>query len=190
MMLEAYKAGLEHTEKIVAGVSKEQYAQPTSCSEFDVKSLVNHVIGGNYWMATCVKGETPGGDVTDFTGGDIVAEFQKSKEAVVEAFSAPGVLEGTIKFPFAEMPGVQGLGVAMTETYVHGWDLARSTGQDGEIPQPVAEMLLMGVKSAPIPDQFRAPEAKVYGPEVTIAEDAPASDRVVAYFGRNPNFGK
>jgi uncharacterized protein (TIGR03086 family) len=65
---------------------------------------------------------------------------------------------------------------------VHGWDLARATGQEPTLDPDLAEQLLAFARQA-INDDMRAPRI---GPEVAVAADAPATDRLVAFMGRTP----
>jgi uncharacterized protein (TIGR03086 family) len=55
-----------------------------------------------------------------------------------------GTLDRTFDFGFAQMPAPMGLGMMLMETTVHGWDLAKATGQDTAIDPDVAAMLLEG----------------------------------------------
>ena len=69
----------------------------------------------------------------------------------------------------------------MDEIVVHGWDLARSTGQrynpDPRAVQACAEFLL---------EQPRNPE--IFGPVVPVPDDASPLDRLVGLTGRDPGW--
>jgi len=65
---------------------------------------------------------------------------------------------------------------------VHGWDLARATGQSPDYDEALAsEILAFGHQT--ISDETRAPRI---GPEVPAPEGASALDRLIAYVGRRP----
>jgi len=65
---------------------------------------------------------------------------------------------------------------------VHGWDLAKATGQETSIDPPLAEYALAFAQGF-VSDQMRP---RVYGSSNPVPDDAPAGDRLVAFVGRNP----
>ena len=81
------------------------------------------------------------------------------------------------------MPGRETARVALNEVTVHGWDLARATGQDyAADPGAVAEC-------AGFVAEFDAPandDGGLFGPPVTTPADATAIDRLVGLVGRDP----
>ncbi len=79
---------------------------------------------------------------------------------------------------------VMGL-VALNEVAVHGWDLARATGQDYDLePEIVAVLTAFDGQDA---DDQAAREG-LYGPVVAAAEDAAPLDRLIAITGRDPRW--
>jgi uncharacterized protein (TIGR03086 family) len=186
-MLDVYKQALASTQKLIEGVKPDQFSKSTPCPEFDVKALLNHLVGGNYLMATVAAGKPfdPGAAPADLIGNDPAGAYKTAAEASFTAYSGPDVMSKTLHFPFGDMPGAQGLGVAIMEAYVHGWDLARATGQDGTIPAPVAETILTAMKARST-DHLRPPKGNTFGPEVTVSDSASASDKLVAFLGRKP----
>ncbi len=84
---------------------------------------------------------------------------------------------GGVDFP-GEVAGM----VALTEVVVHGWDLARATGQPYGIDAATAEAVLPHVA------QFAAgePVEGLFGRAVPVADDAPVLDRIVGMTGRDP----
>lgn len=182
-----YKKALDHTGGIVAGVTKDQFDRSTPCSEFDVRALLQHTIGGQAMFTALAGGEkidlpsTP----PDMVGDDHVGAYQTTAERAAQAWSDPAVLGRTIHFPFGEMPGMRAIGVLLLETALHGWDLAKATGQNTEIPADIAAALKIGMQMAPIPPQFRG-DGMPFQNEITVPDDASDTDKIAAYFGRKP----
>ena len=83
------------------------------------------------------------------------------------------------------LPGeVTGL-VALDEVVLHGWDLARATGQDFRCDPASAEAVLGFTERTAQPDQA-ASRTGLFGPVVPVAEDAPTFDRALGFAGRDP----
>ena len=75
------------------------------------------------------------------------------------------------------------MGLATTDTFQHGWDLAKATGQDANLDPELAAQLL---ESAGIPDAFRGPDGQApFGPQVDVDDSSPPADQLAAYLGRS-----
>ena len=75
------------------------------------------------------------------------------------------------------------LGNVFGDQLTHGWDLAVSTGQDSTMPEGLAE-------AAYALTHGRWPEEQRNGvlkPEIRIAGDASAQEKLLAYSGRDPS---
>jgi uncharacterized protein (TIGR03086 family) len=74
------------------------------------------------------------------------------------------------------------LGVAFSDLLVHGWDLARATGQDETMPAGLAAAAY-GLAHGKFTDEQRK---GIFKPEVPIGDDASPQERLLAYTGRDP----
>lgn len=183
MATEALERAIQSTGKVLENVSADQLSAPSVCAPWDVKALINHIIGGLHWFEAVVNGEEISGEAPDFTKGDLSAAFQEAAAKAVAAFQQPGALDRTLTLPWGEMPGGAFLGVAATDTFTHGWDLARSTGQSSDLDPELAVQLLAAARLA-IPDHFRGTEGAPFGPIVEVPESAPAADQLAGFLGR------
>src|SRR5260370_8001843 len=50
---------LDATGDLVAGVRDDQWDAPTPCTGWNVRDLVNHVVGGNLAFASLLRGRPP-----------------------------------------------------------------------------------------------------------------------------------
>jgi uncharacterized protein (TIGR03086 family) len=82
------------------------------------------------------------------------------------------------------MPGDMALSMILWEYQVHGWDLARATGQPWSPPAAAAEESL---EFAPgmLTDDYQGP-GKAFAPRVPVPATAPALDRLLGLSGRDP----
>lgn len=90
----------------------------------------------------------------------------------MKAFGADGVLEKM----------GPSFGIAFVEQLVHGWDLAKATGQDTKMPKDLAEAAFQMVDGNMPPDQ----RGSFFKPEVKVGKDASAQEKLLAYSGRKP----
>lgn len=187
MSTEALETSFTTARQALAGVTPDQLDDPTPCASWTVRELVNHVVGGSYWFAASVNaGESPDGgdDAPDFTDGDVLAAYDEGTRQAVEAFGAPGALDKMVTLPFGTLPVSAFLGLATTDHFVHAWDLARATGQSIDLDEAHAEALLAGSKAS-IQDAFRGADGQApFGTQVDCDDDAPASDQLAAFLGR------
>lgn len=173
---------------IVANIEPDQLDAPTPCAEFDVRKLLNHLLfWGPSLTAAARKESVPPpaadeGDV-DLTGGDWAGELNAQLRARAVAWREPSAWRGTTSMESPDgMPAEVFGAMVLGETVVHGWDLARATGQAPSWDAGLLEFIHADlVRTAPM-----GREMGVYGPEVPVAADAPLIDRVVGLTGRMP----
>ena len=80
------------------------------------------------------------------------------------------------------MPASDVAAVTLDELVLHGWDLARATGQPYDPdPRDVAAIL-------PFLEAFGSEQGVpgLFGPAVPVPDDAPAFDRALGLSGRDP----
>jgi uncharacterized protein (TIGR03086 family) len=126
-------------------VRAEHWSLATPCDEWDVRALVNHVVGGATRYTMLLHGATADEVVAtvtlDHLGRDPVASFEQRSQEVVRAFGEPGALLRTVHHPAGDLSGRELLELRVTEFAVHAWDLSRAIGADEQIdPTLVNEM--------------------------------------------------
>ena len=70
--------------------------------------------------------------------------------------------------------------VGALEVAVHGWDVARATGQDRRIPEDLAVRLYDVARAVVTPDE----RGTRFGPAIDVPPSAPTSTRLLAHLGR------
>ncbi|HYN34745.1 MAG TPA: TIGR03086 family metal-binding protein [Ilumatobacteraceae bacterium] len=170
------------TRGVLAAVTPDQLGAPTPCESWDVAALINHIVGAQHFFLSALSG-TPPTDPPDFAAGDYLAAFDEVSSGCIEAFGADGVMERTITLPFGQMPGAAVMGLATTDTFQHGWDLAKATGQSTDLAPELASALLDQSKTA-ISHAFRGPEGAPFGQEQSAPDGATAADQLAAFLGR------
>ena len=174
------EAVLERLQTTVAGVRAGQFEDPTPCSSWNVQRLLEHLVSQVLSQFTVVAaGGQPDWSVKQpRLAGDWYEEAHDRSAALLAAWAAaPEELHARLPMQLAEL-------------ITHTWDLAAATGQDAQLPDDAAEQGL-GWARGMLKDEYRGSEAdgKAFGPEVNVPADAPAHQRLVAWFGRDPAWG-
>jgi uncharacterized protein (TIGR03086 family) len=174
---------LAATETLVAGVRADQWDAPTGCPGWTVRDLVEHLIGGTRHVAAVLAGQAP--PPAEALGDDPLERYRRAGEALLGAVDEPGVFEKVVTVPAGTVPTPVALHLRLTELLVHGWDVARATGQPtAGLPDDLAEQELAFSR---VQLQRLPPDRSPFAPPQQIDAAAPAIDRLAALLGRSPN---
>ncbi len=176
------ESAVQHASKIVNGVKDDQYGVQTPCSEFKVKDLLNHVIGGLEMLRDAASGGSPAMPDGDQFGAEPGKEYDARSAKLLEVLKEPGTLDRTWKMPFGELPGQAMAGICFVENVTHAWDLAKATGQDTTIPDD----LIAEAREVVEPMEAMWRMQGVCGPVIEVPESASATDRFAGFMGRQP----
>lgn len=173
------------TDRVISGITNAQLSLSTPCAEWDVRDLIGHVVGGNERFASALGGDVETGAPAPVVAGsasDVIHAYRRSAALVTEAFHVPGALSQLVAVPFGTVPGEVALHLRIIDLLVHGWDLARATGQVVQCPDDLAqqEFQFTTAMLAGMP-----PERRPFGPAQPVADDAPGIDRLAACLGRS-----
>lgn len=176
------------TIEVVRGITADQLDAPTPCTDFDVRRLINHLLFWGPSLEGAARKESVPPPVEEdghLAGSDWAAQLEAQTNRIVASWSDPGAWDGvTCMGSPQEMPADMIGGMMLGELVVHGWDLARATGQHPRWSHPVLEYTLdMVAKTA---EQGR--QMGVYGPEVPVPDAAPLLDRILGLTGRDPHW--
>ncbi|ANZ42256.1 TIGR03086 family protein [Lentzea guizhouensis] len=173
--------------EIVRNVTDGDLKAPTPCPEYTVGDLLDHVNGLSvaFTMAalkTPLEG-TASGDATR-----LPLDFRESIPArlgeLAAAWRAPQAWEGMTAAGGVDLPGEVAAGVALDEIVLHGWDLARATGQPFEVDPGLLEVVHGFVSSIGPEDR----DGSLFGAAVEVGSNAPLLDRVLGLSGRDPSW--
>ena len=186
------------TAALVAAVRDDQLTAPTPCPRYAVGDLLEH-LGGLALAFTAAATKTPlelpaGVDATLGDAARLPHDWRTAVPSrltsLAAAWTDPGAWDGTTQAGPVEMPSSLAGLVALEEVVVHGWDLARSTGQPYDVDRATLEVLVELLVDFAPPDDPDHPVVNdgtlPFGPAIPVPDDAPLLDRVVALAGRDP----
>jgi len=184
MSTDSLELAIASTRGVLAGVLRSQLLDPTPCTRWNVGQLINHIVGGQFFFLGVLAGEVRDNEPSDFSAGDFLSTFDFGSGLCLEAFAHEGLMNEIVTLPTVEMTGSSFVRVVATDTFVHGWDLARATGQSTDLAPDLAVKLLVAAKLALSP-LVRSRSGTPFAPERTTGPDASEADHLAAYLGRD-----
>jgi uncharacterized protein (TIGR03086 family) len=190
MDADSFANAVRSSRPVLVAVRPEQLDDPTPCASWRIRDLINHMVRAPDFAATVARTHdfaNHRGEDVDHASGDYLAAYDAATSRALDAFRSEGAFEGSVKMPFGELPAPAVVTIATGDAFVHGWDLAKATGQAAGALDPVlAEKLLAEVVPL-VPDDFRGADgAAPFGPRVEVSEDAPTADKLAGFLGRQP----
>ncbi|MFF4351921.1 TIGR03086 family metal-binding protein [Streptomyces sp. NPDC001530] len=177
--------------RLAEGVTEEQLDGVTPCPGRAVRNMLGHLVG----LATAFRdaGRKDLGPTTDTSPDAVVPDIEpgwretlpKALDELAEAWRDPAAWTGETRAGGVTLPGAVAAAVAADELVVHGWDLARATGQAYE---PDAAALQASYEFLAAAAEDPSQRGGAFGPVVPVPDDAPLLDRVIGLSGRDPGW--
>jgi uncharacterized protein (TIGR03086 family) len=174
--------------RTVANVDAGQFGRPTPCTDWDVRTLLNHLI---LWTSYSAERRAHGESVAeelmnkDFTADPGFREdYARQIGKAVTAWSASQAWEGNLNVMGGATPAADVGAMLLMETALHGWDVARATGQEFRTDEQTATALEDIVQAQA--ELFRKYQG--FADAVEAPENATAFERALTLSGRDPGW--
>jgi uncharacterized protein (TIGR03086 family) len=184
-------AAAAEAARVVAGVPGHPMDAPTPCDDWDLRTLVNHVI---LWTAYSAERRAHGESVAedlmtkDFTADPGFAQdYAAQIDRAVTAWSDPAAWERELGVMGSGTPAADVAAMLIAEMVLHGWDIARATGQEYACDEAVAANVLATVEAqGELFRQYQGFAAIV--PLPGDEDGATVLDRALSLSGRDPHW--
>lgn len=176
---------LDQLERQRDAVEPGDLITPTPCGDYDVKTLLAHVVAVIRKLATVGRGadmSSVADPAEDLVGrGD--TEFQMARADFDAIWAADRMLDQTHAVAWGTMTGRELLDAYTHEFTVHSWDLAHATGRVPDLDPALAEAALAWfVDNVPPEDRSKGGP---FGPVVEVDDDADIHTRLAGFVGRS-----
>jgi uncharacterized protein (TIGR03086 family) len=176
--------------RLLDGIRNEQLTNPTPCPKYAVRELLGHLVGLSTAFRDAARKEL--GATTDTDPGSALPVLDDDWRSVLpqrldelaEAWRQREAWDGDTRAGGVSLPAAVAGRVALNELVIHGWDLARATGQEYDPAEASLEVSYELMQPAG-DDPSRG---GIFGPVVAVPEEAPLLDRVVGLSGRRPDW--
>jgi uncharacterized protein (TIGR03086 family) len=165
VLLTRHRIACDGFAGVADGVADDAWDAPTPCSEWDARALVEHVIGFHEVLILRplgVRAHRPR------TGP--AARWRATQTALRDALERDGAPRDL-------------LAALMTDVLVHTWDLARATDVPVTLDDELCRIAYESATAGPFPR-----DATMFGPAISVADDAEVTTKLIAFFGRDPSW--
>ncbi|MEU8643568.1 MULTISPECIES: TIGR03086 family metal-binding protein [unclassified Streptomyces] len=177
--------------RLAEGVTDAHLDGATPCPEYAVHHLLGHLTGLAVAFRDAARKDL--GATTDTApdsalpdiGPDWREALPKALDELADAWRDPAAWTGTTRAGGVPLPGPVAGAVVADELVVHGWDLARATGQE-YAPDEAALQAAHGFLAAVAEDPTGG--GGIFGPVVPVPDDTPLLDRAIGLSGRDPGW--
>ncbi|MEU6083594.1 TIGR03086 family metal-binding protein [Streptomyces sp. NPDC047108] len=176
--------------RLLDRITDDQLSGPTPCPDYSVRDLLGHLVhltaafrDAGTKTRSAATGTDPGSVPPPGLDGDWRTRLREQLDELVTAWRNPGAWEGMTEAGGFTFPASEAGKVALNELLIHGWDLARATGQEYSCDDATARASI----DLMAPTDPEASDG-MFGPAVAVPEDAPPLDRAVGLSGRDPSW--
>jgi uncharacterized protein (TIGR03086 family) len=185
-VLDLYARSVERFQAAVEGVPGDGWDAVTPCTDWNMRQLVNHLVGEDRWVVPLVEGKTIA-EVGDELDGDVLGDAPSEAssaagKAAVAAFAEPGALGRTVHLSFGDFTAEDYAWQVLVDHVVHTWDVLAGAGSDRTL-DPALVAAATGFW-----EQWAEPyrQSGAVAPPVEVPDNASAQDKLIASFGRDP----
>ncbi|HEX7744420.1 MAG TPA: TIGR03086 family metal-binding protein [Micromonosporaceae bacterium] len=185
-LLEAYRRSLAEFADRVAQIDRGEWNAPTPCQDWNLRTLVNHVVSEDRWTVPLLAGTTID-QVGDRFDGDVLGAdpSTSAQEATAEAdlaVSEAGALDRTVHLSSGDTAAREYVSQLLADHLVHAWDAAVAIESEPRLDARAVHEALAWF--AGHEQSYR--DAGLIGQRVQVGPDASEQDRLLAAFGRDP----
>ncbi|GIH73125.1 TIGR03086 family metal-binding protein [Sphaerimonospora thailandensis] len=188
-----YRRRADAFDAKAAAVRPDQWADPSPCARWTARDVVRHIVDMHETMLLPLGRTLSTAPSVD---ADPAAAFRAARADVEAVLADPALAGRECDTPSGKMTALRHIDqVVSQELPLHGWDLAKATGQDDTIDPADVEDAWSIMRTLPegLMEQFRTPGAfgpdvEVFGPEIKVDQEAPLQDRLLAFIGRDPQW--
>ena len=177
------------TDRVMSGVQPGQLGSPTPCRAWTVRELMEHMVSSTDFFADAAEHGAVAEDRgwPSYSPEELLPAYRYYASRLVAAFRAPGAMDRPMVILAGPPTAAFCVQIAISERFVHAWDLAAATGQSFDEGADIAEALLASPEYVSVNSEVRLNTPPPLGPELAVESGAGPVERLVAFLGRDPS---
>jgi uncharacterized protein (TIGR03086 family) len=186
------ESGHQVLRSAVKGVDAKGWALSSPCEDWTVTQVLQHAAGDQLAFVLAITGGggpsenpfSPSGAID----GDPITFLETALEAAIDAWGTIAADADTAPTPLPQgalAPWI-GVGACSLDAAVHGWDIAKATGQSSLLDVDLARSLHKAATE--IVEPLR--EYGAYGPALEAEAGDNEIDALLRYLGRQPEWAR
>lgn len=179
-----YFGALAWVTRLMTAVETRHLDARTPCAEFDVRSLLGHLLGtAQRGLATARRISTRGIPhvITDVSDRELALTYAALSASIREAWPQLSAADEVVA-PWGSCTALDAARGFTVETITHGWDLAVATGQPSDAPDGIGDRCL-SYAALVIPDRLRG---VLYDAPLTVAGTVSTTEQLAHLLGHKP----
>jgi uncharacterized protein (TIGR03086 family) len=186
-LVTVHRRAVELWQDRAAAIDADQWSQPTPCSQWTVRELVNHVVGEDRWTAPLLEGKTIA-DVGSSLDGDLLGsapseEIDAAADEALQSAADKVPAGGKVHLSYGDEDMGEYVWQLAADHLIHAWDLATAIGGDTDLDADLVDEVAGWF--AEREDLYRS--AGIVGPSRGQTGD-PQTD-LLSSFGRDATWG-
>lgn len=182
---ELHRRSVDFFDSNMHALKDAQLQDPTPCTEWSVRDLVNHVVNEDLWTPDLLSGKTVEevGDAYDgdLLGDDPLGAWHDASRKAVEAVGGVSDFEQPVNVSWGQIPAREYVTQLILDHAVHGWDLGKAIGADTQIDHDLVSFLWSYVEA----NEELIRGSGAFGDPQSAADDN-QQNRLLAALGRQP----
>ena len=171
-LLDLYDRASAWTNSKVEGAT-EKLDATTPCDEWDVRTLLNHMLETQRYFLGSAQGQDvspPSTSPPELLSEQPADDFARARREMLDVYGEPGVIEKT----------GPSLGIAFSDLLLHGWDLAKATGQDTTLDPELVDACWTVIN----PQMELLRGSGMFGNQLDVPDTADDQTKLLAVLGR------
>lgn len=176
-----------HLSTRLARIGDEHWQLPTPCDDWNLRELVDHVTGGNWFTVAILSGKSADQALLETKhrfghASPTATEAIRSATLQLDAFQEPRVLERRSDHVAGTIRGREILRLRLHDLIVHVWDIDSSLSMTAQLPHDLAQW---GIRELRGDDSMSARHFEVTDLHVDLDDSRPDLT-YLEIFGRTP----
>jgi uncharacterized protein (TIGR03086 family) len=180
---ELFAKSVQCATDCIRQIRTEQFENATPCTEWNLRTLLNHLIYEISWVPDIVSGKTVAEVGSrydgDLIGTDLLASWNRAADAALVAIKRAD-LDATAHLSYGDVPVRHYVMEIGGDILIHTWDVGQGAGFTFFMDEPMAETVYQNL----LPRKEEMAASGIFAAALDVADDAPIQTKLLALTGR------